>query len=143
MYFEGLNSSFCNFMEEKVKYNLYLSVESVLEHSLFETESTSYYYRILPLFNFDSVTSTDSEDHTENNNALILKKNTATLLSFKSDMDTMEYSEIKSETTIDGVKYTLYFTYDKFTGEPARHKMTSSGNVTDEYGYYLDSEVVS
>jgi hypothetical protein len=58
-------------------------------------------------------------------------------------MDTMEYSEIKSETTIDGVKYTLYFTYDKFTGEPARHKMTSSGNVTDEYGYYLDSEVVS
>ena len=143
MYFEGLNSDFANFIEEKVKYNLYINVGSIFESSLFETESTAAYHKILPLFNFDSVTSTNSNDHTENNNVLVLRKFNSTLLSFKSDMETMEHSEIKSENTIDGIKYTLYYTYDKVTGEPARKRMTSNGNVTDEYGYYLDSEVVS
>jgi hypothetical protein len=55
----------------------------------------------------------------------------------------MEYSEMKSEKTIEGIKYTVYYTYDNVTGEPARFKMTSSGNVTDMNGYYIDSEVVS
>ena len=102
MYFEGLNSTFANFIAEKV-----------------------------------------SKDHTENNEVLIIRRTASTLLSFNSNVDTMEYSEMKSEKTIEGIKYTLYYTYDKITGEPARYKMTSSGNVTDENGYYLDSEVVS
>ena len=144
MYFEGLNSTFANFIAEKVKYNLYVPVAYIWLNPLLSVDtSNASHYIIKPLFNFDNVTSTNSKDHTENNNVLIIRRVTSTLLSFNSNVDTMEYSEMKSEKTIDGIKYTLYYTYDKITGEPARYKMTSSGNVTDEYGYYLDSEGVS
>ena len=143
MYFEGLNSDFANFMENKVKYNLYLNVYNMVwSNPLFIIQTFDDFYRFVPLFNFDSVTSSDPGDH-PTNKVLILKKDYTTMISFKSDMETMEYSEIKTENTIDDIKYTLYYTYDKLTGEPARYKMTSSGNVTDENGYYLDSEVVS
>ena len=144
MYFEGLNSEFANFIAEKVKYNLYVPVANIWLNPLLSVDtSNASHYIIKPLFNFDNVTSTNSKDHTENNDVLIIRRVTSTLLSFNSNVETMEYSEMKSEETIEGIKYTLYYTYDKLTGEPARYKMTSSGKVTDEYGYYLDSEVVS
>ena len=144
MYFEGLNSEFANFIAEKVKYNVYVPVANIWLNPLLSVDtSNASHYIIKPLFNFDNVTSTNSKDHTENNDVLIIRRVTSTLLSFNSNIDIMEYSEIKLETTIDDIKYTLYYTYDKLTGEPARYKMTSSGNVTDENGYYLDSEVVS
>ena len=144
MYFEGLNSTFANFIAGKVKYNVYVPVANIWLNPLLSVDtSNASHYIIKPLFNFDNVTSTNSKDHTENNEVLIIRRTASTLLSFNSNIDIMEYSEIKLETTIEDIKYTLYYTYDKITGEPARHKMTSSGNVTDEYGYYLDSEVVS
>ena len=144
MYFEGLNSTFANFIAEKVKYNVYVPVAYIWLNPLLSVDtSNDSHYIIKPLFNFDNVTSTNSKDHTENNEVLIIRRTASTLLSFNSNVDTMEYSEMKSEKTIEGIKYTLYYTYDKITGEPARYKMTSSGNVTDENGYYLDSEVVS
>ena len=65
-----------------------------------------------------------------------------TMLSFKADINTMTVSEISTVTTIDNIKYTLYYTYDSITGEPAPHQMTSCGSSTDENAYYLDSEVV-
>ena len=144
MYFEGLNSEFANFIGEKVKYNLYVPVANIWLNPLLDVDiGNSSHYIIKPLFNFNSVTSTNSKDHTENNNVLIIRRVASTMLSFKSDIDLMEYSEMKSEKTIDGIKYTLYYTYDANSGDPLPYKMTSSGNMTDEYGYYLDSEVVS
>jgi hypothetical protein len=144
MYFEGLNSEFANFIAEKVKYNVYVSVYNIWLNPLLSVDtSNASHYIIKPLFNFDNVTSTNSKDHTENNDVLIIRRVTSTLLSFNSNVETMEYSEMKSEKTIEGIKYTVYYTYDNVTGEPARFKMTSSGNVTDMNGYYIDSEVVS
>jgi hypothetical protein len=105
--------------------------------------SNDSHYIIKPLFNFDNVTSTNPKDHTENNGVLIIRRTASTLLSFNSNVDTMEYSEMKSEKTIQGIKYTVYYTYDNVTGEPAPNRMTSGGNVTDMNGYYIDSEVVS
>jgi signal-transduction protein with cAMP-binding, CBS, and nucleotidyltransferase domain len=143
MYFEGLNSDFTKWMAEKVKYNLYIKVSDVLTSSLFSVTSHDNYYEVLPLFNFDSVTSSNPNDNTTNNKVLILLKDNDTMLSFKSDMPIMDYSEMKTETTIEDIKYTLYYTYDSTTSEPASGKMTSSGNTTDEHGYYVDSEVVT
>ena len=142
MYNQGLNSSFANFIEEKVKYNLYISVADILTSPLFDVTVNDTNYLVKPLFNFDSVVSSNPDDHTNNNNVLILNKITTTMLSFKADINTMTVSEISTVTTIDNIKYTLYYTYDSITGEPAPHQMTSCGSSTDENAYYLDSEVV-
>jgi hypothetical protein len=142
MYNEGLNSSFAQFMEEKVKYHLYISVGEVLVSPLFNATTTDTNYTVRPLFNFNNVTSSNPNDHTENKDVLILEKDTSTLLYFKADVNVMTVSEFSNETTIDDIKYTLYYTYDSITGEPAPHRMTSCGASTDENGYYLDSVVV-
>ena len=143
IYNEGLNSDFCNFIAEKVKYNLYIKVSDVLTSPLFNVTSHDNYYEVLPLFNFDSVTSSNPNDHTDNNKVLILLKDNDTMLSFKSDSAVIDYSEMKTESTIEDIKYTLYYTYDSITGEPAPNRMTTSGNVTDEHAYFLDSEVIT
>ena len=142
IYDEGLNSDFCNFIAEKVKYNLYISVTDILTNPLFDVTTHTNFYEVKPLFNYDKVTSSNPKDHTENNNVLILQKIGTTMLSFKSNQPVIEYTEQTTETTIDNIKYTLYYTYDPITSEPAPHKRTSNGNTTDEYGYYLDSEVI-
>ena len=143
IYNEGLNSDFANFIAEKVKYNLYIQVADVLTSNLFSVTSHDSYYEVLPLFNFDSVTSSNPNDKTDNNKVLILHKDNTTMLSFKSNVPIMQVSEIKTETILDDIKYTLYYTYDNITGEPAPHQMTTSGNVTDDHAYYLDSEVIT
>ena len=143
IYDEGLNSDFCNFIAEKVRYNLYITVEDILTSPLFDVTTYTDYYMIKPLFNFDSVTSTNPNDNTRNNNVLIIEKDNTTRLSFKSNQPIIEYSEHTTETTIDNIKYTLHYTYDPVTSEPAPYKRTSNGNTTDEYGYYLDSEVIT
>ena len=142
IYDEGLNSDFCNFIAEKVRYNLYITVADVLTSPLFDVTTYTDYYMIKPLFNFDTVTSTNPIDKTDNNKVLIIAKDNTTRLSFKSNQPVIDYEEHVTETTIDNIKYTLYYTYDPITSEPAPHKTTSNGNTTDEYGYYLDSEVI-
>jgi hypothetical protein len=143
IYDEGLNSDFCNFIAEKVKYNLYITVADILTNPLFDVITYTDYYMIKPLFNFDSVTSTNLNDNTSNNNVLIIEKNNNTRLSFKSNQPVIDYDERTTETIIDNIKYTLHYTYDPVTSEPAPYKRTSNGNTTDEYGYYLDSEVIT
>ena len=144
IYDEGLNSDFCNFITEKVGYNLHTTLDNLLLSDLCESESLGgNIVKIYPLFNFDTVTSSNSLNHTENNNVLIVNNYYVdTLFSFKSNQPVLEYEENVSETIIDNIKYTLHYTYDSVTGEPAPYKKTSNGNITDEYGYYLDSEVV-
>ena len=83
MYNQGLNSSFAKWMAEKVKYNLYIKVSDVLTSPLFKVTSHDNYYEVLPLFNFDTVTSSNPDDHTSNNKVLILLKDNDTMLSFK------------------------------------------------------------
>ena len=143
MYFEGLNSPFARFMENKIKYNLYITIEDILDNDLFDVTTHDNFYEVAPIFNFDSVTSSNPLDHVENNKTLILQKIDTTKLSFKSNMPIREFAEVQSITTIDNIKYTVYYTYDSTTSEPASGKMTSSGNTTDEHGYYVDSEVVT
>lgn len=143
IYNECLNSAFAKFMAEKVKYNLYIQVADVLTSPLFQVTSHDSYYEVLPLFNFDSVTSSNPDDHTDNKKVLILLKDNTTMLSFKSNVPIMQVSELKTEKILDDIKYTLYYTYDNTTGEPAPHQMTTSGNVTDDNAYYLDSEVIT
>ena len=142
IYDEGLNSDFCNFIAEKVKYNLYITVADVLTSPLFQVTTYTDYYMIKPLFNFDTVTSTNPIDKTDNNKVLIIAKDNTTRLSFKSNQPVIDYEEHTTETIIDNIKYTLHYTYDPVTSEPAPYKRTSNGNTTDEYGYYLDSEVI-
>lgn len=149
MYNEGLDSDLCNWMEEKVKCTFYMKIAdipSLLGGGLFwnqtEPEAFQDYCAIVPLFNYDSCTSSNPKDHTEGT-ILILEKNPDTMLYFKSNTPIMNYKEMKTETIIDNIRYTLYYTYDETTGEPAPGKMTSNGNVTDEHGYYLDSEVIT
>lgn len=144
IYDEGLNSDFCNFITEKVGYNLHTTLDNLLSSDLCESEFLGgNIVKIYPLFNFDTVTSSNSLNHTENNNVLIVNNYyPSTLFSFKSNQPVLEYEENVSETIIDNIKYTLHYTYDSVTGEPAPYKKTSNGNITDEYGYYLDSEVV-
>lgn len=143
IYNEGLNSDFCNFISEKVGYNLYISITDILTSPLFSVTTHDEFYEVKPLFNFDTVTSSNPKDHTGNNHVLILQKIGTTMISFKSNQPIIDYAELKTETTIDNIKYTLYYTYDSITGEPAPFKKTSNGNTTDKNGYYLDSEVVS
>ena len=143
IYNEGLNSDFCNFIAEKVRYNLYITVADILTNPLFQVTTYDDYYMIKPLFNFDNVTSTNPNDNTSNNNVLIIEKNNNTRLSFKSNQPVIDYEEHTTETIIDNIKYTLHYTYDPVTSEPAPYKRTSNGNTTDEYGYYLDSEVIT
>ena len=142
IYDEGLNSDFCNFIAEKIRYNLYITVADVLTSPLFDVTTYTDYYMIKPLFNYDTVTSTNPIDKTDNPKVLIIAKDNTTRLSFKSNQPVIDYTEHVTETTIDNIKYTLYYTYDPITSEPAPHKTTSNGNTTDEYGYYLDSEVI-
>ena len=142
IYNEGLNSDFCKFIAEKVGCNLYISITNMLTSSLFNVNTHDDFYEVHPLFNFDSVTSSNPKDHTSNNKVLILQKIGTTMLSFTSNQPIIDYSEFKNETTIDNIKYTLYYTYDTNTGEPAPYKRTSNGNTTDKNGYYLDSEVI-
>ena len=142
IYDEGLNSDFCKFIAEKVGYNLYISVTDILTSNLFDVTTTNEFYMVKTLFNFDSVTSSNPKDHTDNPKVLILQKIGTTMLSFKSNQPIIDYSEQKTETTIDNIKYTLWYTYDTVTGEPAPFKKTSNGNVTDKNGYYLDSEII-
>ena len=143
IYDEGLNSSFCEFIAEKVKYNMYISVSDFITSGLCErTFVGGGLVKIYPVFNFDSVTSSNPLDHTENNNVLIVQNNEDTMLSFKSNQPVLDYNENVTVTVIDNIRYTLHYTYDSASGEPAPYKKTSNGDITDEYGYYLDSEVV-
>ena len=142
IYNEGLDSDFCNFMAEKVKYNLYISVADILTSDLFQVTAHNHYYKVCPLFNFDTAESSNKDDNTDNKKVLILAKKPETMIMFRSENTIIEYGEIKNETIIDDIKYTLYYTYDAVTGEPAPYKQTSNGNITDKNGYYVDSEII-
>ena len=142
IYDEGLNSDFCNFIAEKIRYNLYITVADILTSPLFDVTTYTDYYMIKPLFNFDTVTSTNPIDKTDNPKVLIIAKDNTTRLSFKSNQPVIDYTEHVTETTIDNIHYTLYYTYDSQTMEPAPYKKTSNGNTTDKNGYYLDSEII-
>ena len=142
IYNQGLNSDFCNFMAEKIQYPLYISIEDILTSPLFQTTTHENFYEVKPLFNFDSVVSDNPKDHTQNHKTLILQKIPTTMLSFTNNQPIIDYSEFVSEQTIDNIHYTLYYTYDSQTMEPAPYKKTSNGNTTDKNGYYLDSEII-
>lgn len=141
MYFEGLNSDFCDFIEDKIRYIYHVKVADVIYNGLFQFIEHENFFELKPLFNYDSCTSNNPKDHTEGN-TLILEKDYATLLSFESREELMEFSETSTVQIIEDIRYTLYYTFNPLTGEPVPFKMTSSGNVTDEYGYFLDSEVI-
>ena len=142
IYNQPLNSDFCEFMAEKVRNSLYISIEDILTSPLFQTTTHENFYEVKPLFNFDSVVSDNPKDHTQNHKTLILQKIPETMLSFTNNQPIIDYSEFVSEQTIDNIHYTLYYTYDSQTMEPAPYKKTSNGNTTDKNGYYLDSEII-
>ena len=143
IYDEGLNSDFCRFMAGIVKYNYHTTVTNILTSNLFNVTTHDNYYEVKPLFNYDTCESSNPKDHTNNPKVLILQKIGTTQITFRSDNKIIDYSEMKTETTIDNLKYTLYYTYDTITAEPAPNKLTSNGNVTDKNGYYLDCEVIT
>lgn len=142
IYNQPLNSEFCEFMAEKVRNSLYISIEDILTSNLFQTTTHEKFYEVKPLFNYDSVVSDNPKDHTQNHKTLILQKIPTTMLSFTNNQPIIDYSEFVSEQTIDNIHYTLYYTYDSQTMEPAPYKKTSNGNTTDKNGYYLDSEII-
>lgn len=142
IYNQPLNSDFCEFMAEKVRNSLYISIADILTSPLFQTTTHENFYEVKPLFNFDSVVSDNPKDHTQNHKTLILQKIPTTMLSFTNNQPIIDYSEFVSEQTIDNIHYTLYYTYDSQTMEPAPFKKTSNGNTTDKNGYYLDSEII-
>jgi len=142
IYNQPLNSEFCEFMAEKVRNSLYISIEDILTSPLFQTTTHENFYEVKPLFNYDSVVSDNPKDHTQNHKTLILQKIPTTMLSFTNNQPIIDYSEFVSEQTIDNIHYTLYYTYDSQTMEPAPYKKTSNGNTTDKNGYYLDSEII-
>lgn len=142
IYNQPLNSEFCEFMAEKVRNSLYISIEDILTSPLFQVVTHENFYEVKPLFNFDSVVSDNPKDHTQNHKTLILQKIPTTMLSFTNNQPIIDYSEFVSEQTIDNIHYTLYYTYDSQTMEPAPYKKTSNGNTTDKNGYYLDSEII-
>ena len=142
IYNQPLNSEFCEFMAEKVRNSLYISIEDILTSPLFQVTTHTNFYEVKPLFNFDSVVSDNPKDHTQNHKTLILQKIPTTMLSFTNNQPIIDYSEFVSEQTIDNIHYTLYYTYDSQTMEPAPYKKTSNGNTTDKNGYYLDSEII-
>jgi len=129
-------------MAEKVRNSLYISIADILTSPLFQTTTHTNFYEVKPLFNYDSVVSDNPKDHTENHKTLILQKIPTTMLSFTNNQPIIDYSEFVSEQTIDNIHYTLYYTYDSQTMEPAPYKKTSNGNTTDKNGYYLDSEII-
>ena len=142
IYNQPLNSEFCEFMAEKVRNSLYISIEDILTSPLFQVTTHTNFYEVKPLFNYDSVVSDNPKDHTQNHKTLILQKIPTTMLSFTNNQPIIDYSEFVSEQTIDNIHYTLYYTYDSQTMEPAPYKKTSNGNTTDKNGYYLDSEII-
>ena len=142
IYNQPLNSEFCEFMAEKVRNSLYISIEDILTSNLFQVITHENFYEVKPLFNFDSVVSDNPKDHTQNHKTLILQKIPTTMLSFTNNQPIIDYSEFVSEQTIDNIHYTLYYTYDSQTMEPSPYKKTSNGNTTDKNGYYLDSEII-
>lgn len=142
IYNQPLNSDFCEFMAEKVRNSLYISIADILTSNLFNVTTHENFYEVKPLFNYDSVVSDNPKDHTQNHKTLILQKIPTTMLSFTNNQPIIDYSEFVSEQTIDNIHYTLYYTYDSQTMEPAPYKKTSNGNTTDKNGYYLDSEII-
>ena len=142
IYNQGLNSDFCNFMAEKIQYPLYISIADMLTSPLFQVTTHENFYEVKPLFNFDSVMSDNPKDHTQNHKTLILPKIPETMLSFTNNQPIIDYKELIQEYTLEGITYTLHYTYDENTGEPAPFKKTSNGNTTDKNGYYLDSEII-
>ena len=141
MYFEGLNSSFCNFIEEKIRYTYNVPINQLYDNPLFIIISHNHFYEVYPLFNYDQCISSNNKDHTTGK-VLILEKKDDTVLSFESSEDTISYTESSTVQVIDNIQYTLYYTFNNVTGEPVPYKMTSSGGVTDKHGYFLDSEVI-
>lgn len=143
MYFEGLNSEFCQFIENKVQYNLHTTVQEILElPELFQIRTRDDYYEVIPLFNYTTCTSNNPKDYLYQN-ILILQKNNNTKITFTSNNPIMTYTETTQTLTLNNITYTLYYTYNPVTGEPAPGEMTSIGVPTDKNGYYLDSEVTT
>ena len=141
MYFEGLNSDFCNFIENKIRYTYHVKISQMFDNPLFNIVNHTNFYEVCPLFNYDSCTSSNPKDHT-GSNVLILQKYGDTLISFDSTEESVSFSEASTVQVINNIKYTLYYTSNTVTGEPAPFKITSAGGVTDKNGYFLDSEVV-
>ena len=140
MYFQGLNSDFCDFIEGKIRYTYHINVRNMVENGLFHFIEHDSFFEVKPVFNYDTCTSSNSKDHTEGN-TLILQKNYDTIVTFESNEEVMEFNEASTVQVIGDIQYTLFYTYNALTGEPAAFKMTSAGHVTDKYGYFLDSEV--
>lgn len=141
MYFEGLDSEFCEFLENKVLYNYHVRLKNIFDNNLFHVVDHDNFYEVHPLFNYETCVSSNPKDHIEGN-TLILQKNNDTLLTFESSENVVDYIEVSKVQIIDDIKYTLFYTYNRITNEPAPFKMTSAGKVTDKNGYFLDSEVV-
>lgn len=141
MYFEGLNSDFCNFMEEKVRLTREYEITDTANPPFVRTVHDDF-YEVRPLLNYDRCISTNPDDNI-NEHLLILDKDNDTLLSFESENYVRNYDEYTQEYTDGDITYTLHYTYDPVTLEPAPFKKTANGNTTDRNGYYLDSEVSS
>lgn len=142
MYFGGLNTNFSNWIENKIRYTYYVKLINIIGDDLFYVEEYPHFYRVNPLFNYDTCTSSNPKDYTSGN-TLILQKEQNTLLTFKSNEETITCNEAKTIQVIENIKYTLYYTYNSVTGEPAPNQMTTAGKMTDDNGYYLNSEVIT
>lgn len=109
---------------------------SDLPNDLFIKESNGDLIKIIPLFYFDTVESSNPNDSIINKGKVLIVENKSdTVLHFFSDTEFDNYDIIKVIKTNDDIEDTLIFTYNSVTGEKVGN-VRAEGILTDKYGYY-------
>ena len=142
MYFKPLNSPELKLLRNKVKYTVYLNKNS---HLLTTINHTSH-KTLIPDFNYDTITSSESTDIIGDYNIITLNDNGK--LFFKTDENLI--TNINDYTVIDFTTETTDYTYHEFisynnqTGELTPNIPFTYNNKTyttnDECYYILEEE---
>lgn len=133
MYYKNLNE--LSFIHNTVKCDAEWKL-SDLPNDLFIKENNDDLLKIIPLFYFDTVESSNPNDSIINEGKVIIAENNPnTVLHFFSDIEFDNYDVLKVTKINDNIEDTLIFTYDSTTGEKVGN-VRADGVLTDKYGYY-------
>lgn len=133
MYFKNLTQ--LNYIHNTVKYDGEWKI-SELPNDLFIKVINGELIKLIPLFYFDTVESSNPQDTIINDGKVIIAENNPnTVLHFFSDNDFVNEGIIRVTKRDGNIEDTLIFTYNPDTCEKIGH-VRVDGILTDKYGYY-------
>ena len=141
MYFKGLNSPELKHIRNRVKYNVYLNKNS---HLLTKINHTSH-KTLIPDFNYDTVTSSETTDIIGEYNIITINSNGK--LFFRQDTNLItnldDYIVVDFTTETTDYTYHEFISYNKITGEVTPCIPFTYNNreyITNDECYYMLEE---